>query len=909
MNPLRRILRAFRLTRFRPDPARDVRDEIELYLELRAREFMAEGMDEEEARAAAREAFGDVERIEEKVRKMTERRELKRSWKERAATWLGDVSFALRGLARNPGFAAVAVFTLALGIGANTAIFSLVDAALLRSPPVERPDELVMVYTTCRSGEPRCSSSWPDYEDYRDQASSLVDLAAYAWVPLSVGGEDAQATLATGQPVNGSYFELLGVRPEIGRLIQPADGEPGADPAVAVLEHDFWRDRFGGDPDAVGRRILLNGSRFTVVGVAPEGFRGIDLQGEPDVWLPMRAGPLLGESAGSVAQDEILAQRGHRWIPALVGRRAPETSIAGVREELRTVAARLNGAYPDARGERTVTVDPADRYALPAFGGDALVRFVGLLAGVVGVVLLLACANLANLLLARAAGRAKELGIRRALGAGRARLVRQLLVESGVLAGIGGAVGLGVARALMALLRGFELPGFVAVASLDPGLDGRILAFTGLLCLVTALLFGLVPALRATGGTVIPALRSQASDRAPGTHRLRKGLVALQVALCVVLLAGSGLFVRTLQRALAFDPGFEAEGLALVRYNPGFLRYGPGEAQDLVRRVEERAGALPGVRTATHSSLVPLQGGGHIGFGLEVEGYQPAPDEEMGGELVVTRPGLFRALGIPISSGRAIEPSDRAGTGRVMVVSESMARRWWPGGEAVGGRVRVGGGEPFTVVGVAADARWRGLEREPGPRVFLSADQFPSMAFDDFITLVVDSDRDASGLLSELRSVFRELEPRLALTSVQTMEDNLDRVLASQRMGALLLSAFGGLALLLAVVGIYGVVSYTVRQGRREIGIRMALGADGRRVVTDVLKGVTGPVLLGAGAGVGAAVLLAPAAESFLFRTSPTDPATFAGVTGMLLVVAAAAAFFPARRATRVDPVEVLGAE
>ncbi len=894
---------------FGRDPERDARDEIEFYLEMRAREFMAEGMDEEEARRAAREVFGDVERIEAEVREMTARRQLRRRWTERATAWLGDVSFALRGLARNPGFAGVAVLTLALGIGANTAIFSLVDTVLLRRPAVESPEELVTVYTTCRDGEPRCASSWPDFRDYREQTSSLAGLAAYSWVPLSVGGETSQATLATGQPVSGNYFELLGVGPALGRLIQPTDDEAGADAAVAVLARDFWRDRFGGDREVVGRRILLNGSRFTVVGVAPEGFRGVDLQGEPDVWLPMRAGPLLGESAGSVAVDDILEQRGHRWIPALIGRRAPGASIEGVREELRTVAARLNDAYPDARGDRTVTVDPAERYALPSFGGDALVRFVGLLGGVVAVVLLLACANLANLLLARGAGRAREIGIRRALGAGRGRLVRQLLVESLLLAGIGGAVGLGVARALMALLRGFELPGFVTVASLDPGLDGRVLGFTALLCVVTAVLFGLIPALRATGGNVIPALRSQASDRGPGSQRLRKGLVALQVALCVVLLAGSGLFLRTLQRALSFDAGFDAEGVAAVRYNLGFLRYGTDEAQNFVRRVEERAGALPGVRTATHSSLVPLQAGGHIGFGLEVEGYQPAPDEEMRAELVVARPGLFRALGIPILQGRGIEAGDRTGSPRAVVVNETMARRWWPGGSAVGGRVVMGGGEPFNVVGVVADVRWRGLERAPEPRVFLSVDQFPSMALDDFITLVVDAERNAASMLPELRSIFRELEPRLALTSVQTMEDVVDRVLASQRMGALLLSTFGALALLLAVVGVYGVVSYTVRQGAREIGIRMALGADGGRVVRGVLAQIAGPVVLGAAAGLAAALALAPAAESFLFRTSPTDPATCGGVLVLLLAVAAAAAFVPARRATRVDPVEVLGSE
>jgi len=610
-----------------------------------------------------------------------------------------------------------------------------------------------------------------------------------------------------------------------------------------------------------------------------------------------------------VATDDVRTRRAQRWIPALVGRRTPGASIEAVREELRTVAARLNDAYPDARGERTVTVDRADRYALPSFGGDALVRFVGLLGCVVGLVLLLACANLANLLLARAAGRAREIGIRRALGAARGRLVRQLLVESLVLAGIGGAVGLGVARGLMALLRGFELPGFVTVASLDPGLDGRVLAFTALLCVVTAILFGLIPALRATGGNVIPALRSQASTRGPGSQGLRKGLVALQVALSVVLLAGSGLFLRTLQRALTFDPGFEAEGVAVVRYNLGFLRYGTDEAGDFVRRVEERARALPGVRTATHASLVPLQAGGHIGFGLEVEGYQPAPDEEMRAELVVTRPGLFRTLGIPVLEGRDIEAGDRPGSRRAVVVNETMARRWWPDRRPVGGRVLIGGEEPFNVVGVVSDARWRGLERAPEPRIFVSADQFPGMAFDDFITFVVDGERDAATMLPELRSIFRELEPRLALTSVRTMEDVVDRVLASQRMGALLLSAFGALALLLAVVGVYGVVSYTVRQGTREIGIRMALGADGGRVVRGVVGQVAGPVALGAVGGLAAALALAPAGESFLFRTSPGDPATFAAVLALLLAVAAAAAYLPARRAARVDPVEVLTAE
>lgn len=907
MRRLRELLRAFHLGRLTGDAGREVREEIDFHLEERARELEGEeGLAPAEARAEARRRFGHRDRIERRARVWAESTRRRRELGGRVEGVIRDVRYAGRGFVRSPAFTLLALVTLALGIGATTGIFSLAEAVFLRAPPVEAPERLAMVYTTCRDGDPRCGSSYPDFRSYRERSTRFADIAAYSWVPMSVGVGDAGARLATGQVVSGNYFDLLGVRPAAGRLLRPSDDVAGG--AAAVLSHDFWVDVTGGDPAVVGTTVRINGTPFTVVGVAREGFRGLDVGGDVDAWIPLRAGSLLGESAGAVAREGILGSRRSRWIAALVGRLAPGATAEQARREMASISSALRRMDPEARGPRSITVDAAGRYALPVFDRGELVRFVGVLGGVVAFALLLATANLANLLLARGSARRREMGVRRALGAGRARLVRQLVTESLLLAGAGGAAGLVVARWLVDLLSGFTLPGLVPVEGLHAGIDGRVLAFAAAVSVVTGLAFGLLPALRSADPDVVAAMRGESRGAAPGRIALRKGLVVVQVAISLVLLVGSGLFLRTLRSALAFDPGFRTENVALIRYNPGFARYAAAESYDLLRRVEERLRGLPGVEDASTATLVPLQVGGHRGTFVDVDGYEAGPDEEMRVEYVGVRPGYFRTLGIPLLSGRGFTSGDDAGATEVAVVSETAARRWWPDGDAVGGRIRFAGAW-FRVVGVAGDVRWRALEEEPGPFLFVSIDQFPAQTVGSFLTVAARTSADAGAALPTIRTAFASVEPDVALTSVTTMGRQVEEALAPQRLGAILLTALGALALILAAVGIYGVVSYAVSRRLREVGIRLALGAGRREVVAGLVGEMAVPVGLGLVVGLGAALALSGLVRGFVFGVASADPITYAAITVGLAAVAAVATLVPARRATRIDPVRILTVE
>lgn len=817
-----------------------------------------------------------------------------------------DLRFAFRQLRRSPGFAAAATLTLALGIGANTAIFSIADAALLRKPPVVQPDRLAAVYTTCRRGAPRCSSSYPDYLDYRARASRLSDLAAYTWFTASLGaGAGSESPdLVTVQLVSGNYFSLLGVLPGRGRLIRPDDDRRDGARRVAVLSRALWRSRFGSDPDVVGRTIDVDGSSFRVVGIAPAGFTGLQLQGGPDLYVPMLAGGAI--TKGFFDLDARFDERGSRWIFGLVGRLAPGATIEQVRGQLLSISDALRKEDPDARGPRSITVDPVSGYILPVMARDALVRFVVLLVGVVAFTLLLAGANLANLLLARAARRRREIGMRVALGAGRGRLVGQFLTESLTLAAIGGAAGVLVGAWTVRLLAGFDLPGGVTIGDLGVSLDGHMLLIALGVSVGTGLLFGVIPALRATRSDPAEVLKAGHGSRVlGGGSRLRRLLVAVQVALCLTLLVGSGLFLRTLDRSLAFDPGFRPGGVAVGRFDLSLLRYGSADGQRFVANLVGRARRLPGVDAASVGSIVPFQQGGFSATLAKVDGYQPGPDEELRVVYAYVAPDFFRALGIPLLRGRRIEASDDGSAPHVMVVSRAMARRWWPGRDAVGGRVTLGS-TSFRVVGVADDAEWRSLGETAVPYAFLPLAQSPDRAAGGPLTLIVHRPGDAGSLLPAVRSEARSLDPRVSFRTLRTLRDQLARLLMPQRMGAVLLTLFAILGLVLATVGIFGVVSFTVARETRHIGIRMALGARRRDVISMVVRGMALPVLGGLAVGVGASLLLAGSLRQFLFGVEPRDPLTFVALGTLLAVAALAATLVPARRAARIDPMEAL---
>jgi predicted permease len=882
---------------------REIREEIAFHLDERARELEAQGLSPEEAKRRAAASFGDPERVT---------RDVLREWWESPSSLGGrmiaelwqDTKYALRTLAREPVFATATGVSLALAIGGNAAVFGIVDATLLRRPPVDDPETLVAVYTSCRNGEPRCTSSYPDYLDYR-AVGGLVDLAATDRTAVSAALPGEPADLLDALTVTGNYFGMLGVTPAVGRLLQPSDDTPGATSPVVVLSHDAWRTRFGLDPAVLGSTLRLNGVPYEVVGVAPDGFRGMSLGDDPDLFLPLTSLELL---SGDPDASELWEDRGSRWITQLVGRRQPGMTLQGLREEMDALSQGLDQAYPDLRGQRFTTVDASPRYSLPTStsGRNGLTGLMTVLAGVVILNLLLAAANVANLLLARGATRGSEMGVRLALGSSGSRLVRQLLAESVTLALFGGVMGLGVALLILRALSGFDLPGGVPLAQLGVGIDGKVFAFALALSLATGVSFGVVPALRA--GRRDPSASLGAGARASRREgdRLRRALVATQVCACVILLAGAGLFLRGLKSGLDYDIGMEPSGLALARFDFSLLRYSPEEAMQRVDEILTRARALPGVESAAVSTTVPLVPGRNMGFFVQVDGYQPAAGEEMRVEMAFATEGFFRTLGTEVVSGGDLESGAAAGD-PVLVVNRLMAEAYWDEGRVVDGTVRWRD-QPLRVVGVAENSAWRSVPQQPLNLITASLRQHASFASNGTLTLLVRGLRPES-LLDPMRSAILSVDPNLTVESVRTMEDVMGSHLSAQRMGSLLLVLFGGQALVLAFVGIGGVVAYVVSRQKKELGIRIALGASRSSIQSRALLGLAFPVTLGLAAGLVIATRLGTRVQAFLVEANAADFSTYGAAAALLALVAAVAAWIPARAAARVDPVRVLKAE
>jgi predicted permease len=879
-------------------------DEIRFHLEMEVEKLVGQGMGEDEARRQALNRFGSIGRQKDRARW---------SWGVGFARDLqADVRLVGRQMRRYPGFAVGAVLTLALGIGANTAIFSIANQVILRRPAVDDPDRLAAIYTTCRRGNPRCSSSYPDFEDYRDLSRSFLDMAAYSSIPLNVGDPEA-ARLATGLLVTGNYFGLLGSGIHVGRSIQPSDNEKGAPARVTVLAHGFWRDAFGSDPEIVGKTVRLNGASYTVVGVATEGFRGLDLNVTPDLWLPILSARELGPAVGGAGEPDAAESRGMRWIGTLVGRLGPGVTVDRARADMDGLALRLGEQFPQERaaidGVRGITVDPVQGYLLPRGSEATLKRFVWMLLAVVGLSLLLAAANLANLLLARATARGREIGIRMAVGAGRTRVVRQLLTESLALSLVGGTAGLLVGKLMLAQLGAFQLPGAVTIGDLEVGLDTRVLFFALGLSVATAFLFGLVPALQTTRPDLVRSLKGEVSGRLGNQGRLRRSLVAVQMGLCVVLLVGSGLFIRTLRNSLATDLGFTHGSVTTARFNLSLLRYSEERGVTFVDELLRRVRGMPEVEEASVSTLVPFQGAGFRGMFAEIGGYEPAPDEEVRLDYVVVEPDYFETLGIELVEGRTVSERDFEGSPAVMVINRHMAERYWPDRSPVGGSVAFAGADfSFEVVGVVDDPVWAAVGEQPTPFVFLPLAQRPGFST-DFLTLVARGSGDPRGLLPGIRDQFLALDPDLSLTALRPLSEQVGDALMPQRMGTVLLGMLGGLALLLAAVGIYGVVSYSVRRRARDIGIRIAVGASAAAIRRAVVREMAMPVLAGLVAGAVVALALSRTIETFMYGVSPNDPLTFIAITTLLVLVALVATLIPARWASRLDPMRILTIE
>ena len=803
---------------------------------------------------------------------------------------MSDVRYALRTLARSPGFTAAALTLLALGIGFNTAAFSLVDAVLLRTlPQVARPKELVSI----EERQYRVFS-YASYRDLRDDRA-FSGVAAWGRRPMGLASSDGPAERVRGVVASANYFDVLGVRPEQGRFFLPAEEDSGE--AVVVLTHGLWQRRFGGSRETVGGTISINGAPFTVVGVAPPGFRGAGFGEPPDLWIPVSAWPRV--ATGAFARLDY-HRRSWGWM-SIFGRLAPGVGTAEANAALRLAASRELSQYPtDTPKDYRIEAHPLSRAAAGAGDSADPARLLGLLLGAVGVALLIACANLANLLIARGIARRREMAVRVAIGASRGRLVRQMLAESLVLALSGGVLGLLVASWSLTLVSRVPLPGDLTIAAFAPTLDARVLAFTTALSILTGVLFGLVPSLQASRVAVLPALK----DEVAGGRRalLRGSLVSVQVALCLLLLSGAGLLVRSLRNLLAADVGFEPKGVALAFVNLGPARYDAARAWSFASEASARVAGLPGVRSAAWAGTLPLSGD-EDNESVELPG-QPK-DQRQVVRANAVGPRYFKTLGLPIAAGREFDATDTPEGPKVVVVNEAAARKFWPGQSALGKRLVIYGAER-TVVGVCRDSLFGSWNENSVPQVTTPIQQLGGDGVLSTMALAVRASGDPRALLSPIRSELVRLDGNLPVFGLQTLEDVMAGELVPQRFGSGLLSLFAALSLVLATVGVYAVVSAAVAARRREMGVRMALGAQPRQLSGLVLRQTAAPLAAGLAAGLPLALGAARLLSRFLYGLSPGDVPTFAGAVLLLALAGLAAAALPARRAARVDPVEAL---
>ena len=803
---------------------------------------------------------------------------------------LRDVTRAARLLVRTPAFTIAALVTLALGIGANTAMFTLADATLLRPLPFHNPQQLVAW---------SWSSSWPHYQEYAKRTDIFHGVLASGGVMRVNLAVDGSSELVQGALLSGNAFDVLGIRAALGRTLLPSD-DVGTGEIVAVLNHAYWRSRFGEDPAVVGRTMRINGRPMTVVGVAEPKFRGTSLGINPALYIPAAAsGPL---STGFFSRIDRLTETGFVWL-TVIGRLRPDVTAAQAAATMDALYTQLQPPKSGATRGEVLRLESLETRALGGSASDVR-TFVNLLLGVVGLTLLIGCANLANLLLAKSAARRREMGVRLALGATRARIVQQMLAESVLLALAGGAAGLAVAALGLRTLATFELPGGLRIANIPLDINGTALAVTFGLSLLTGLLFGAVPAWRAARSDVLVSLRGQ-SRSATSRSGFRSTLLAAQVALSLVLLAGTGLFARSLMTALDARLGFDPANVATATVNLGLARYETARARTFYEQALDRIRTLPQVSHAAWSNLVQTEGA--FMWNTEVE--------STGQSLTVysahVGPEYFTTVGTAIVSGRPFAPTDTAAAEPVAIVNEMMAREYFAGRDPIGARIKI-----FdtwaTVVGVAQNTIVGGLRDEPAAQLYLAFDQWlegPRGIATTTAHLLIKGSGDMDALLPLVREQLRALDPELPLFSVLSFEDRIAGLTMPQRMGVTLFTIFSALALALATVGIYGVATYVAALRTREIGIRMALGATGSAVSRLVLLQGAWPIAGGLLIGLALALYASRMASAFLLGVSPMDPLTFAAVTGLLASVAGAASYLPARRAARTEPIVALREE
>jgi macrolide transport system ATP-binding/permease protein len=803
-----------------------------------------------------------------------------------------DIRYGIRGLFKRPGFTAIAVITLALGIGANTAIFSLVNTVLLRPLPVPHPEQLSEVYGTFHNGADYTIQSYLNYKDYRDRNDVFSGLMAYRFAPMSVS-HDGRNERLWGYLVSGNYFDVLQVKPFLGRYFVPEEDQTMGSHPVAVISYGCWQKRFASDAGIVGKTLSLNGHVFTVIGVAPQAFNGTEVAYAPELFVPM------------MMAKEV--EPGSNWIEYrnsdnlfVVGRLKPGVTTPQAESVMQAITLQLAKEYPKENKGRGVRL-LAPGLFIPDIR-NSVISFSAVLMGVVALVLLLACVNLANLLLARATERRKELAIRLAVGASRTRLIRQLITESVLVSLAGGLVGLLLAMWINNLVASIRLPTDIAL-KFDLQIDWRVLAFALAVSLATGVFFSLLPALQSSKPELVPALKDEVSMAGFRRSRLRNTLVVAQVALSLILLVCAGLVVRSLQVAQNTRPGFTPENAVSLSFDLGLQGYTEEKGREFHRQFLERAKTLPGVRSVALTSTVPLT----LDYSYNQIYVEGQPDTASSNLPTAVpneiSPNYFHTMEIPLR-GRDFTERDAKEESRVAIVNETFARRLFPAGEAIGRRFNFSGPDKpyWEVIGVAGDGKYNSLIEDQKAAFYrpLLRD------YSNSVSVVARTAGDSTAVLAALRGEIQRLDATVPLYNVQTLSEHMNVPLFPFRMAAAVLGSFGILAIVLAAIGIYGVMSYVVAGRTREIGVRMALGAARRDVLTLIIR--QGMTLAGIGLLIGflCALGVAQLVGNLLFGVRPFDPLTFALVSLLLGLVAGVACYIPARRATKVDPLVAL---
>jgi predicted permease len=864
----------------------DLAEEMRLHIEERTEQLMHEGMGRREAEQAARRAFGNRTMLEEQSREVWQ-------WPTLESIW-ADVRYGLRQLKNSPGFSITVILSLTLGLGANTTIFTFVNALLLRPPAVADGGRLVEVMER----NPKASGieaflplSYPGYVGLRDHNHTLSGFAAFDGDPRTVSwSHDGGGEMVYGQLVSSNFFSVLGLKPALGRFFQPDEDKAGSGAPTVVISNSFWQRQLGGDRSVLGRAMVLNGASYTVIGVAPPSFAGVIIGSRHDFWAPLAMTPTLIHDPDRMGSDTS------SWLFGL-GRLKPGVSKNEAQADLTVLTRTAHHSGPNA------AVMEASAFPLQLVPGPFrgyVAAFIGMLMAAVGLVLLIACANAANLVLARATTRRRELAVRSALGASRFRIVRQALTESLMLSMMGGAGGL--------LLAYWSIPALLSLkpatipVSIDATLDWRVFSFAFAASIVSGIIFGLAPALRSTRRDLLPALKDERQLADPRRSRLRGIIVVAQITVCLVLLISAGLCVRSLFNARSIDPGFSTRNIAIAQLDPGSLGYTEAQDREFYSQLLERVRALPGVSSASLSDDLPL-GTSRLVHGVHIDGVNPPPGQDfIAVQVASVAPDFFRTMGIPVLNGREFSSQDAHHGSTAVIINQAMATHFWPGRNPIGQHFK-DGKESVEIVGMVKTGKYRSLSEDPLDFMYRPLGS-QSQEY-----LVVRTGAGEEAALGGIRSVIQSLDPNVVPMEMESISQYMALPLFAAHTTGVLLAIFGSVALLLATIGLSGVVSYSVSQRTNEIGVRMALGADRLDVVRLILKQGMRLTAIGIACGLALSFAATRLLADLLYGIKPADPLTYVSVSLLLAVIALVSCYVPARGAASIDPMKSLRAE